>query len=96
MVIRWRELLVKLEIKLFAGLICKNEGLPSSGQNEFVLDAPVGITVKGLHELLKLGPVPLVTVVNGVVEKKDFAISGPARIGIFPPIAGGMESQPCG
>jgi molybdopterin converting factor small subunit len=84
---------VKLEIKLFAGLTCKNEDLPSSGQNEFILDAPVGITVSGLHELLKLGPVPLITVVNGIVEKKDFAISGQARVGIFPPIAGGIERQ---
>ena len=81
---------MKLEVKLFAGLTCKNEDLPCFGQQEFFVDAPPGITVKGLHELLKLGPVPLITVVNGVVEKKDFVISGAARIGIFPPIAGGL------
>ena len=85
---------MKIEIKLFAGLTCKNADLPSAGQNEFVIDAHVGITVKELHEILKLGPIPLVTVVNGVVEKKDFEISGPARVGIFPPIAGGIERGP--
>jgi len=80
---------VKLEVRLFAGLTCKNKDLPCFGQHEFCVDAPGGITVKGLHELLQLGERSLVTVVNGVVEKKDFIISDLDRIGIFPPIAGG-------
>jgi sulfur carrier protein ThiS len=80
---------VKLEIRLFAGLTCNNETLPCFGKQEFFLDAPDGITVKGLHEFLKLGERPLVTVVNGVVEKKDFIIVDQDRVGIFPPIAGG-------
>jgi len=82
--------LVKLEVRLFAGLKCNNEGLPSFGQQEFYVDAPAGITVKGLHELLNLGERSLVTVVNGVVEKKDFTISDNDRVGIFPPVAGGQ------
>ncbi|OGW42414.1 MAG: hypothetical protein A2010_14015 [Nitrospirae bacterium GWD2_57_9] len=80
---------MKLEIRLFAGLTCNNEALPCCGKQEFHLDSPEGITVKGLHELLYLGERPLVTVVNGVVEKKDFVIADHDRIGIFPPIAGG-------
>ncbi len=80
---------MKLEVRLFAGLTCKNEDLPCFGQQEFFVDAPAGITVKGLHELLKLGDRPLVTVVNGAVEKKDFTIADNDRVGIFPPIAGG-------
>jgi sulfur carrier protein ThiS len=80
---------MKLEVRLFAGLTCNNENLACHGKQEFMVDAPAGITVKGLHELLKLGDRPLVTVVNGVVEKKDFTISDRDRVGIFPPIAGG-------
>ncbi len=80
---------MKLEVRLFAGLTCNNRDLPSFGQNEFYVEAPDGITVKGLHEFLKLGDRPLVTVVNGVVEKKDFTVSNLDRVGIFPPIAGG-------
>ncbi len=80
---------MKLEVRLFAGLTCSNKELSCFGQNEFYVDAPDGITVTGLHEFLQLGNRPLITVVNGVVEKKDFAISDGDRIGIFPPIAGG-------
>lgn len=89
---------MKLEIRLFAGLTCNNEGLPCFGQEEFYVDAHAGITVKGLHELLKLGERPLVTVVNGVVEKKDFTIADNDRVGNFPPIAGGevFESTSAG
>lgn len=86
---RGKEPVVKIEVRLFAGLSCQNEELPCFGEKEFFVDAPVGITVKGLHELLKLGERPLVTVVNGAVEKKDFTISEADRVGIFPPIAGG-------
>jgi sulfur carrier protein ThiS len=85
----WKEHVVKLEVRLFAGLKCNNEGLPCFGQQEFSVDAPEGITVQGLHEFLKLRQGPLVTVVNGVVEKKDFIISDKDRVGIFPPVAGG-------
>jgi len=80
---------VKLEVRLFAGLACLNEGLPCAGKQEFFLDAPAGITVQGLHKFLQLRPGPLVTVVNAVVEKKDFSLSDNDRVGIFPPIAGG-------
>jgi sulfur carrier protein ThiS len=82
---------VKLEIRLFAGLQCNNPALPCLGKQEFFVNAPDGITVKGLHELLQLGDRPLVTVVNGAVEKKDFVISDNDRVGIFPPIAGGQH-----
>ncbi len=84
---------VKLEVRLFAGLTCKNADLPCFGQGEFYLDAPDAITVHGLHELLKLGPIPLVTVVNGAVEKKDHPLSDNDRVGIFPPIAGGQPGS---
>lgn len=80
---------MKLEIRLFAGLKCNNKDLPCFGKQEFYVEAPDSITVKGLHEFLRLGDRPLVTVVNGIVEKKDFIISNLDRVGIFPPIAGG-------
>lgn len=80
---------LKLEVRLFAGLTCNNDDLPCRGKQEFLLAASAGITVKELHELLRLGDRPLVTVVNGVVEKKDFTLSDRDRVGIFPPIAGG-------
>ena len=80
---------MRLEVKLFAGLACMNEELPCAGKREFFVDTPVGLTVQGLHELLGLGARPLVTVVNAVVEKKDFPLSDSDRVGIFPPIAGG-------
>ncbi len=80
---------MKLEIRLFAGLKCNNKDLPCFGKQEFPVEAPDGMTVKELHEFLQLGDRPLITVVNGVVEKKDFTISNHDRVGIFPPIAGG-------
>lgn len=80
---------MKLEIRLFGGLSCKNEELPCFGQLEFLLDAPDGITVQGLHKLLELGAMPTVTAVNGVITKKDRVLFDKDRIGIFPPVAGG-------
>jgi sulfur carrier protein ThiS len=82
---------MKLEIRLFGGLACRNEALPCYGQQEFFLDAPGGITVQGLHDLLHLGGGPTVTAVNGVITKKDVVLSDNDRIGIFPPVAGGSE-----
>jgi len=81
---------MKLEIRLFGGLSCKNEALPCFGQQEFFLDALDGITVQDLHELLKLGDMPKVTAVNGVITKKDSVLYDRDRIGIFPPVAGGQ------
>ena len=80
---------MRLEVRLFAGLACQNEALPKSGHQVFFVDAPDAITVQGLHDFLQLGARPLITVVNGVVEKKDFPLSDNDRVGIFPPIAGG-------
>ena len=80
---------MKLEVRLFASLTCKNESLSCHGQKEFSVEAPDGITVKGLHEFLKIEFSPVITVVNGVVEKKDAVIPPDARVGIFPPVAGG-------
>ena len=80
---------MKLELRLFAGLTCLNEGLRCAGEHDFCVDAPEGISVQGLHEFLKLRPGPLVTVVNAVVAKKDHLLADNDRVGIFPPIAGG-------
>lgn len=81
---------MKLEIRLFGGLACKNEALSCFGQQEFFLEAPEGITVQGLHDLLQLGAGPTVTAVNGVITKKDSVLFDNDRIGIFPPVAGGQ------
>ncbi len=80
---------MKLEVRLFSGLICKNEGLPCFGQSEFFLDAQDGITLAGLHALLGLEGLQLVNAVNGVIEKKDHPLADQDRVGIFPPSAGG-------
>ena len=80
---------MKLEIRLFGGLSCRNDALPCYGRKEFQLEAPTGMTVQGLYTLLALETGPLLTAVNGVVEKKDKPLFDNDRIGIFPPIAGG-------
>lgn len=80
---------MKLEIRLFAGLRCGNRELPCLGKEEFYFDAPEGMSVRELIEILDLGPMPLVSVVNGVIVKKDHALSDGDRVGLFPPIAGG-------
>jgi sulfur carrier protein ThiS len=84
---------MKLEIRLFGGLACRNEALPGYGRQEFYLDAPEGISVQGLHDLLQLGTGPTVTAVNGVITKKDHVLSDTDRIGIFPPVAGGGQAS---
>ena len=80
---------MKLEIRLFGGLVCSNTDLPSYAQSEFTLDVPACMTVQDLRELLSLGAGPLLIAVNGVMQKKDCPLSDDDRIGIFPPIAGG-------
>jgi molybdopterin converting factor small subunit len=82
---------MKLEVRLFAGLSCRNESLPCSGRQEFMLDAPDGITVGALQDLLGIGAATIVTVVNGVIEKKDLVLRNNDRVGMFPPIAGGCK-----
>jgi len=80
---------VKLEVRLFGGLTCKNNDLCCFGQQEFFLDIPEEITVRDLHKILKLDSTPLLTAVNGTLEKKNHPLSDNDRVGIFPPIAGG-------
>lgn len=80
---------MRLEVRLFGGLSCKNAELPCFGKSEFLVTAPDGITVQQFHEFLKLGPIPVVTAVNGVIEKKNHVLADNDRVGIFPPVAGG-------
>ena len=86
---REEELSVRLEVRLFGGLSCKNEELTCFGQSEFFVQAPEGITAQQFHEFLKLGAIPVVTAVNGVIEKKNHILADNDRVGIFPPVAGG-------
>lgn len=80
---------MKLEVRLFAGLKCNNPVLECFGKEEFYMNVSEGIDVCELHEILKLRSIPLVTVVDGIVVKKDYKLSDDERVGIFPPIAGG-------
>ena len=80
---------MRLEVRLFGGLSCKNEGLDCFGQSEFLVTTPEGITVQQFHEFLKLGAIPVVTAVNGAIEKKEHVLADNDRVGIFPPVAGG-------
>lgn len=81
---------MELEVRLFAGLKCENPDLPEFGQKEMQLKAPEGLTVRQLHELLKLDlRLPLVSMVNGLARAEDWELKDKDRIGIFPPVGGG-------
>jgi len=81
---------MKLEVRLFAGLTCKNAELSCSGKSEFDLDVPDGITVGALRRILAIEPaLPLMTIVNNCHEQEERVLEESDRIGMFPPIGGG-------
>lgn len=81
---------MKLEVRLFAGLICNNSLLDCVGQRQFEIEVPEKITLGELHELLKLdSPHVLINLVNGKMEEKSRVLEHNDRVGIFPPAGGG-------
>lgn len=81
---------MRLDIELFAGLKCTNPQLPCNGENKFFLEAPDGITIRELRDLLAIDPaMPLLTIVNNHHEQEQWVLKDNDRIGIFPPIGGG-------
>ncbi|HWI55446.1 MAG TPA: MoaD/ThiS family protein [Desulfobacteria bacterium] len=81
---------MKLEVRLFAGLKCRNPESPDFGKNEFDMEVPSGTTISDLHGLIKLeSNYPLINMVNGLAQKADWVLSPGDRVGIFPPVGGG-------
>jgi molybdopterin synthase sulfur carrier subunit len=81
---------LELDIELFAGLIGNNPELPSYGKNVFCLEAPEGLSIRELRNLLAIDPaVPLIVMVNNHHEKEDFVLQNGDRVAMFPPLGGG-------
>lgn len=81
---------MRLDIRLFAGLKCKNPDLPCCGESEFQLVVPDGITIRNLRDLLAIDPaLPLLSMVNNHHEKEEWVLADQDRVGMFPPIGGG-------
>lgn len=80
---------MKLEIRLFAGLECKNPKIPCNGQREFYLDVSEGTTLLELLQLLGLDSEHLIYLINGLAQNIDWVLHDNDRVGIFPPVGGG-------
>lgn len=81
---------MKLDISLFAGLICSNPDLSCNGKNEFHQDVPDDITVRQLRDLLGINPaIPLLVMVNNHGKPEELVLTNGDRVAIFPPIGGG-------
>jgi molybdopterin converting factor small subunit len=81
---------MKLEVRLFAGLICNNPELDCVGKREFEIEVPEKTTLEELHQLLQLdSPHVLINLVNGKVQDKSCVLEDNDRVGIFPPAGGG-------
>lgn len=81
---------MRLDIALFAGLVCSNHELSCCGKNEFQQDVPDGITVRQLRDLLGINPsIPLLVMVNNHGEPEDLVLADGDRVALFPPIGGG-------
>ena len=81
---------MKLEIVLFAGLVCANPDLQCHGKKEFHQEFPDGLTIRELRDLLGINPaMPLIIMVNNHGEREEFVVSDGDRVALFPPIGGG-------
>jgi molybdopterin converting factor small subunit len=81
---------MKLEIVLFAGLVCDNPDLQCHGKKEFHQEFPDGLTIRVLRDLLGINPaMPLIIMVNNHGEREEFVVSDGDRVALFPPIGGG-------
>ena len=81
---------MKLEIKLFARLICANPKLPCCGEKEFDLDVTEGTTIRELRAILAINPaIPILSMVNNHHEHEEWVLKENDRIAMFPPIGGG-------
>ncbi len=82
--------MLKLDIGLFAGLSCNNPELPSYGEKVVRLEAPDGLSIRQLRNLLAIdSAVPLIAMVNNRHEKEDFVLHNGDRVAMFPPLGGG-------
>ena len=81
---------MELDIELFAGLSCNNAELPGYGKTVFSLEAPTGLSIGELRNLLAIDPaVVLLVMVNNHNEKEDFVLHNGDRLAMFPPLGGG-------
>ena len=82
--------ILELDIELFAGLSCNNPDLPCYGKKCVRLEAPEGLSIRQLRNLLAIDPaLPLIVMVNNHYEKEDFVLSAGNRVAMFPPLGGG-------
>ena len=82
--------MLELDIGLFAGLRCNNPELPSYGEKVSRLEAPEGLTIRQLRNILAIDPdLPLIVMVNNHHEKEDFVLHNGDRVAMFPPLGGG-------
>jgi molybdopterin converting factor small subunit len=83
---------MKLDIALFAGLLCSNTNLACHGKKEFQQEFPDGITVRRLRDLLGIDPaVPLLMMINNHGEPEETVLADGDRVALFPPIGGGSK-----
>jgi len=81
---------MKLEIALFAGLVCDNPLLPCNGKKEFDLEVGDPLTIRQLRDLIGINPaIPLIVMVNNHGEAENFVVKDGDRVALFPPIGGG-------
>lgn len=81
---------MKLEIALFAGLVCDNPVLPCHGKKEFDLEVGNPVTIRQLRDLIGINPaIPLIIMVNNHGEAENFVVKDGDRVALFPPIGGG-------
>lgn len=82
--------MLELDIGLFAGLRCNNPELPSYGGTAFRLEAPEGLSIGQLRNILAIDPaLPLIFMVNNHHENEAFLLHNNDRVAIFPPVGGG-------
>jgi sulfur-carrier protein len=82
--------ILELDIGLFAGLTCNNPQLPHYGEKVFRLEAPAGLSVLKLRNLLAIDPaIPLIIMVNNRHAKEDHILQQGDRVAMFPPLGGG-------
>jgi len=81
---------MRLEVRLFDGLVCNNPDLECLGQHLFEVEVPDKITLEELHNYLQLhSPYELINMVNGIAQEKTWVLQHKDRVGIFPPSGGG-------
>lgn len=82
---------MQVKVQVYAIL---RQYLPEAGRGPLVLEVPEGTTVGGLIDRLPIPPeLARVVFVNGIHRERDWVLQEGDEVGIFPPIAGGLERK---